>query len=161
MLEDRKPARSHASSSYICSFCRMVQGDFSPPVLSASEDIIWQDDDVFAFISVKQWPNNLGHALIVPVAHYENLYELPDELGAAIHRLARRIALAMKSAYGCEGISTRQHNEPAGDQDVWHYHLHVFPRWTGDNLYGSTGAIAPVEERRLWAQQLRGALQNI
>jgi len=41
----------------------------------------------------------------------------------------------MKSSYKCDGISMRQHNEPAGNQDIWHYHLQVFPRYEGDNLY--------------------------
>lgn len=48
-------------------------------------------------------------------------------------------ALALKAALSCDGISTRQQNEPAGDQDVWHYHVHVFPRYADDGLYGSLG----------------------
>ena len=52
----------------------------------------------------------------------------------------------MKTAFGCPGVSTRQHNEPAGNQDVWHYHVHVFPRWHGDRLYGSEGGPADPAE---------------
>lgn len=63
----------------------------------------------------------------------------------------------MKQAFGCDGVSTRQHNEPAGDQDVWHFHLHVFPRWTGDDLYRSFGAAADPAELRRRAGQLRAA----
>jgi histidine triad (HIT) family protein len=84
---------------------------------------------------------------VIPAAHFENLYDLPDALGADIHRVARRVAIAMKTAYGCAGVSTRQHNESAGNQDVWHYHLHVFPRYPGDDLYGSRGAFLPAHER--------------
>jgi histidine triad (HIT) family protein len=82
----------------------------------------------------------------------------PGSLAAEIHETARRIALAMKSAYGCEGISTRQHNEPGGGQDVWHYHLHVFPRYAGDDLYGSAFRETTPAERAAYAEQLRAAL---
>lgn len=102
--------------------------------------------------------------LIVPRAHYENLYDMPDELLAHVMVLAKRIAIAiaMKAAYGCDGTSLRQHNEPAGNQDVWHFHLHVFPRWDGDRLYQRTDEAREVnaEERRKYAAQLREALEH-
>jgi histidine triad (HIT) family protein len=93
-----------------------------------------------AFVASHWWENNHGHVLVVPILHYENLYELPDDTGAAIFAMSRRIALALKRGYRCDGVSTRQHNEPAGYQDVWHYHLHVFPRYTNDRLYPADGA---------------------
>ncbi len=63
----------------------------------------------------------------------------------------------MKVAYGCDGVSTRQHNEPAGNQDVWHYHMHVFPRYEGDDLYSQYNKRRriPPEERAHYADQLR------
>jgi len=61
----------------------------------------------------------------------------------------------MKQAWKCDGVSTRQHNEPAGNQDVWHYHMHVFPRWDNDDLYGSRGALAAPEGIRRRADELR------
>lgn len=63
----------------------------------------------------------------------------------------------MKAAYGCDGVSTRQHNEPAGDQDVWHYHLHVVPRWHGDALDTTEPSLAPAAEIRARAAALRAA----
>jgi len=93
----------------------------------------------------------------VPNPHYENLCDLPLEYGAAVHTASKEVALAMKAAYGCHGVSTRQHNEPAGFQEVWHYHLHVFPRWEGDDLY----LLSPhrrdttLEERLPYARKLR------
>ena len=73
--------------------------------------------------------------LIIPNQHFENIYDLPASLAGEIHRVARDIALALKATYACDGVSTRQHNELAGNQHVWHYHLHVFPRYGNDNLY--------------------------
>lgn len=65
-----------------------------------------------------------GAALVIPQAHHENLYGLPDEVGHAVWDLTRHVARAraMRASYACEGISTRQHNETAGNQDVWHLH---------------------------------------
>ena len=101
---------------------------------NAPEDIVHADDALLAFISPRTWPNTTGNVLIVPRAHYENLYDMPDDLLAQVIVLAKRIAIAMKCAYGCDGTSLRQHNEPAGNQDVWHFHLHVFPRFAGDDF---------------------------
>jgi histidine triad (HIT) family protein len=72
---------------------------------------------------------------VIPRRHHENLYDLPDDVGHEIWDLTRRISVAMKKAYRCDGVSTRQHDEPAGDQDVWHLHVHVLPRYQGDQLY--------------------------
>lgn len=94
----------------------------------------------------------------MPNEHIENMYALAPELAAAIHEAARRIALALRRSYGCQGISTRQHNEPAGYQEIWHYHLHVFPRYDGDDLYASTWHDTTPSERRPYADRLRAAL---
>ena len=94
----------------------------------------------------------------MPNDHVENIYALSRELGADIHETARLIALAMKAAYSCDGVSTRQHNEPAGQQEVWHYHLHVFPRYEGDELYTSPARLTSAEEREPYANALRAAL---
>lgn len=110
-----------------------------------------------AFIAPYWWPRNAGHVIIIPNAHYENLYALPRDYSHRIQDIAQAIALALKHTYHCQGLSTRQHNEPAGNQDVWHFHLHVFPRYEGDDLYGSPRSpdVAPVEERRAYAELLK------
>jgi len=149
---------SHAPKDYACPFCLLVQGIVNEHVLSRDTDIVYRDEQVTALISSHQWPNNHGHTIVIPNAHYENLYDLPVPLGARIHEVSRALALAMKAAYRCEGTSTRQHNEPAGNQDVYHYHLHVFPRYTGDNLYGSRRILMPAPIRASFAAQLRQAL---
>lgn len=116
-----------------------------------------QDHWLTAFIAPRWWPNNEGHVLIIPNEHYENLYDLPREYAHRIQDLAQAIAIAFKLVYHCHGISTRQHNEPAGNQDVWHYHLHVFPRYEGDNLYHSPRCreMAPAKKRHEYAEKLK------
>ena len=66
------------------------------------------------------------------------------------------------STYDCQGISTRQHNEPAGDQDVWHFHVHVYPRYDNDDLYKNHDRKAFVDAtaRAPFAEKLRHFLNN-
>lgn len=151
---------THAPPNYACPFCRFARGEVMPR--NAPEDIVYADDALLAFISPRTWPQNAGNVLIVPRAHYENLYDMPDELLASVIVMAKRIAIAMKTAYGCDGTSLRQHNEPGGNQDVWHFHLHVFPRWEGDRLYQRTDESREVgaEERQMFAARLRATLIN-
>ncbi|HEU0115481.1 MAG TPA: HIT domain-containing protein [Thermomicrobiales bacterium] len=120
-----------------CPLCRFAAGEDS--ALNTRGDIVWQDDEM-AFISPRWWPNNPGNAIVIPRCHFADIYALPDDLLANVARVGKRIAIAMKAAYGCDGTSLRQHNEPAGDQDVFHFHLHVFPRWIDDRLYQNTNA---------------------
>lgn len=149
---------SHAPEGYVCPFCLVARQVENEHVLTRRSDLVYRDGSVSAFIASHQWPNNRGHVLIIPNDHFENLYDLPLRYATRIHETARRVALAMKAAYGCEGISTRQHNEPAGNQDVWHFHLHVFPRTSGDRLYAHRGEFMPTEERAEYAGRLRAAL---
>jgi histidine triad (HIT) family protein len=146
---------NHAPEDYVCPFCLLVSGIVNEHVLSRQSDIVLLTGRVTAFVSSHQFPNNPGHVLVIPNSHHENLFDLPSDLAAEIHDAARAVALAMKAAYGCDGVSTRQHNEPAGNQDVWHYHLHVFPRYTGDDLYLTSRTFMPPDEREVYAARLR------
>jgi histidine triad (HIT) family protein len=115
-----------------------------------------------ALISPRWWPSNHGHVLVVPIRHYENLYELPAGVGHAVHDLVRDVAIAIRVIYGCGGVSTRQHNEPAGGQDAWHYHVHVFPRYAGDQLYASAPypEFVTAEQRQPYADRLRDYFES-
>ena len=97
----------------------------------------------------------------MPNQHHENVYVLPPGLGTPIQRLVQRLARAMKAAWECDGVSTRQHNEPAGSQDVWHYHVHVTPRYHNDNFYSSERVLMSPAERVQLANELREALEVI
>ena len=146
---------NHAPPDYACPFCEVAAG--GGDALTQPEDVVYRDEWVTAFIASHWWPNNPGHVIIVPNVHYESIYDLPDDVAAHIHHTAREIAIAFKVVYGCGGTSTRQHNEPAGSQDVWHYHMHVFPRYRNDYLYDLTHRRhqTSLEERRPYADKLR------
>ncbi len=149
---------NHAPEGYHCPFCEIASRLENH--LTRREDLIYHDERVTAFINARRWPHNPGSAVVIPNAHFENIYDLPLAQASAVHDLARAIALAMKAAYGCDGVSTRQHNEPAGSQDVWHYHLHVFPRYAGDDLYLTAPEPADPAERAACAARLREALRG-
>ena len=77
--------------------------------------------------------------------------------------MAKAVALAMKNVYNCGGISLRQHNEPPGNQEVWHYHVHVTPRYLGDEFYAkytTSGEIMAPDERAEHATILRKQIAN-
>ena len=146
---------NHAPSGYVCPFCLLVQGMENQQTQLRQTDIVRQTPDVTAFMATRKYPNNAGHVLIIPNQHFENIYDLPSNLAASIHALSREIALAMKSEYQCDGIMLRQHNEPAGDQNIWHYHLHVIPRYQGDDFHNAQKSPFEVDERAKYAQKLR------
>nr|WP_241093002.1 HIT domain-containing protein [Xanthomonas bonasiae] len=116
------------------------------------------DANVFALVPTHHYGGIQGNCLVIPRGHYENVLDMPDDLGREVFRATRRLAHAMLAAFGCDGISTRQHNGPAGNQDVWHYHLHVFPRYTNDGLYGGQKVRYATEQRIALAARLRAAL---
>lgn len=144
------------SESKVCPFCVLAAGVDRMGIESRQSDIFYRDEFVMAFISAGWWPNNPGSVLIAPIQHYENIFDIPANLYAAVNELGRRLAPVIRMEYDCEGISFRQHNLAAGGQSVNHYHLWVFPRFTGDHLYElySKGAIVPAEERSKYARRL-------
>ncbi|HWP61162.1 MAG TPA: HIT family protein [Candidatus Paceibacterota bacterium] len=153
---------NHEPHDYTCPFCQIVAGEPTERG-DQKDDIVLQDDRCTAFVAGKWWHKNPGHVLIVPNEHIENLYDMPNDVGHAIFDASKKIAHALKDVYGCEGVSTRQHNEPAGNQSVWHYHLHVFPRYKDDKLYTSyhDSAHWPTpEDRRAYAEKLKAYFEN-
>ena len=147
---------NHEPQKYICPLCQIAKGE--PTEYGSQEgSVVFRDELLTAFIAGKWWRSNPGHVIIVPNQHIENLYDLPEEIGHKIFDLSKRIAVAFKMAYVCDGVSTRQHNEPAGNQDVWHYHLHIYPRYKDDNLYlNHKDTYWPtMEEKKPYADKLK------
>ena len=146
----------NAPPGYECPFCGIAATLPSPASESA---VVLMDNNVFALIPTHHYAGIKGNCLVMPRSHYENVLDIPDSLGAEFFRTTRRLAQAMRTAFRCEGISTRQHNGAAGNQDVWHYHLHVFPRYTNDSLYAGPKALYSTEERIELASILRSVLR--
>ncbi len=140
---------NHAPLNYICPLCQIARGEATEKGGDQQLCVFYRDEIITAFVAGKWWRSNPGHVLIIPNAHIENIYDMPEEVGHAIFDFSKKVTIALKETYGCEGVSTRQHNEPAGDQDAWHYHLHVYPRYNGDNLYlNHTNTYWPTDEEK-------------
>ena len=151
-MNDRPSLRlpSHAPALYECPFCAIASGR-----REQERFVGFRDDAVIVIISLRKYPSNAGHALVAPVQHYENIYDLPDQLLDRVNRVAKRVAVAMRQTFGCAGVTLRQNNEPAGNQDVWHYHLHVVPRHPGDSYGAARTQKAGDGERERYASLLR------
>lgn len=146
---------NHAPTDYRCPFCLVIQG--GSDAYTTQDDVVYRDDRITAMIGSRWWLNNPGSVLVIPNTHAENIYDISDEDIAATYITTKKLATAIRETYGCDGTSTRQHNEPAGGQDVWHFHVHVFPRYNDDGLYrlDDQKQSASAEERTAFAAKLR------
>ena len=113
------------STDPTCPFCRIVRGD--EPAL-----LIYDDATSIAFLD--RDPAAEGHTLVVPRMHSRNLFDVEPASADALFSSAVRVARLLNSALHPDGLTMIQTNEPAGWQSVFHFHLHLVPRWKGDNL---------------------------
>jgi len=143
-------------------FLAVVEGLESPELLTQQSDVFYRDAQLTAFVSSHRYQKAGGNALVVPNVPHENLYTIPDEVLCALHRFAKRLAVAFKIVYRCDGVMLRQHNEPAGSQDVWHYHLHVIPRFEDDGFYAALPQkiLTTPAEREPYARLLRAYFEG-
>ncbi len=79
-------------------------------------------------------PVSEGHTLVIPKQHFVDIYDTPEELLASIHKITKRIALAVKKAVNADGISIVQQNGKAAGQDIFHLHVHIISRFEGRKM---------------------------
>lgn len=108
-----------------CIFCKIANGEIPAATL-------YEDDDFRVILDLG--PASKGHALILPKEHYANLYELPDELAAKVIVLAKKMITKLTDVLGCDGYNLVQNNGAAAGQTVFHFHLHMIPRYEGDQV---------------------------
>lgn len=108
-----------------CIFCKIAAGD----IPSAT---IYEDNDFRVILDIE--PASKGHALILPKEHYANLYELSDELAAKALIVAKKVITKMTGILGCDGYNVVQNNGEAAGQTVFHFHIHLVPRYKDDNV---------------------------
>lgn len=106
-----------------CIFCKIANGEIPSKTL-------YEDDNFRVILDLG--PATKGHALILPKEHYANLYELPEETAGEVMKLAKRMADRMKERLGCEGLNLVQNNGDLAGQTVFHFHMHMIPRYQAD-----------------------------
>lgn len=108
-----------------CIFCKIANGE----IPSAT---IYEDEDFRVILDLS--PASKGHALILPKEHYANLFELDDEKAGKVLVAAKKVITKMKEILNCDGYNLVQNNGEAAGQTVNHFHLHLIPRYEGDNV---------------------------
>lgn len=108
-----------------CVFCKILAGELPA-------HFVYKDELVVAFLSLDQ--PNPHKVLVIPREHVATVYDLNSEQAAAIFQATVKVARGIRAASGCEGMNLVQSNGRAGQQDVFHFHLHLVPRYVGDSI---------------------------
>lgn len=108
-----------------CIFCRLANGDI--PV-----DAIYEDDLVKVIFDAG--PASEGHVLIIPKSHADGIYDLTDEQAERIFAVAVKVSNALKKAFEPDGLNVVQNNGEIAGQTVFHFHMHLIPRYKGDGV---------------------------
>ena len=108
-----------------CIFCKIANGEIPSATL-------YEDEEFRVILDLG--PASKGHALILPKSHAANIYELPDDLAARVMVLAKKMAGKMTEALNCDGINIVQNNGEVAGQTVFHFHMHLIPRYKGDGV---------------------------
>jgi histidine triad (HIT) family protein len=108
-----------------CIFCAIARGEMPSFTL-------YEDDDFFVILD--KFPHNPGESLVITKRHYDNVYDMPPQLVGAAFSLGQKVAEALRSRLGAEGVNLLQNNGRAAGQMINHFHLHVIPRYKGDDI---------------------------
>ena len=106
-----------------CIFCKIVHGEI--PCTS-----VFESEELIAFLDIS--PVNKGHTLLVPKAHMETLFDMPDDIGQTLLAAMKQVGTAVMEATGAKGLNVVQNNYPAAGQQVPHVHWHLIPRFADD-----------------------------
>ncbi len=106
-----------------CIFCKIARGEI--PCTS-----VFESEELIAFLDIN--PVNKGHTLLVPKAHMETLFDMPDGIGENLMIAMKQVGKAVMDATGAEGLNVVQNNYPAAGQQVPHAHWHLIPRFADD-----------------------------
>ena len=106
-----------------CIFCKLANGEIPSATL-------YEDEDFRVILDLG--PATRGHALILPKEHAANIYEMDDELLGKAFQLAKKMIMKLTDVLGCDGYNVVQNNGEAAGQTVFHFHIHLIPRYKGD-----------------------------
>jgi histidine triad (HIT) family protein len=116
----------HSSSD--CIFCKIIQGE-----IPCSK--VFENEHVFAFLDISQ--ASKGHTLIVPKIHKENVYELTPDIATEIFKVVPKISNSIKKQFSPIGLNLLSNNGEHAGQSVFHFHLHLIPRYGKGDGFGA------------------------
>ena len=125
-----------------CVFCKIIARQLPGYIIA-------EDESMIVFVALE------GHPLVLPKAHIPDIFGLSDELGSAIMKTAREVARATKEGLAADGIYVTQTNGVAAGQSVFHYHMHIFPKWSDGRQLGHDEA-----SRKATTEKVRAVLQG-
>ena len=108
-----------------CVFCKIISGEFSSYTL-------YEDDDFKVIFDIN--PATYGHALLITKNHYKNLFELDDTVASKALVIAKKVATVLANELQCDGFNLLQNNEEIAGQTIFHFHIHLIPRYKNDNV---------------------------
>lgn len=117
-----------------CIFCKILAGEIPSYKL-------YEDENTFAFLDA--FPGTRGHSLVIPKTHYQDLFDTPEDVYSQLISTAKKVANALKKAFQFDGMNLFQTTGKAAGQTVYHIHVHLFPRWMGDQALGGWKPIQP------------------
>ena len=120
-----------------CIFCKIANGEIPSRTL-------YEDKDFRVIMDLS--PATKGHSLILPKEHYANLFELPEDVSGRAMILAKKMASVVKEKLDCDGFNLVQNNGECAGQTVFHFHLHLIPRYRDDNQKISWEVTSPTAE---------------
>lgn len=117
---------------------------------------LYEDGETFAFMDIM--PRGDGHCLVIPRKPSRNILDVDADSLAAVARTTQKLARAVVKAFGADGVTVQQFNEPAGGQVVFHLHVHIIPRFEGVALKPHTGQMEDQAVLAANAEKIRAAL---
>ncbi len=108
-----------------CIFCKIVRGE-----LPSSK--VYENDEILAFLDIH--PVNLGHTLVIPKKHFENIHETPEDTLVHMIKISKTLATAIKKARNADGINVIMNNDASAGQVIFHSHIHIIPRFKDDGF---------------------------
>ena len=105
-----------------CIFCKIANGDIPT-------NTVYEDDDFRVILDAS--PATKGHSLILPKEHYKDMYEIDEDVASKAMRLAKKLTVSMTDKLGCDGFNILQNNREVAGQTVFHFHMHLIPRYEG------------------------------
>ncbi len=108
-----------------CIFCKIVKKEFD-------SHIIFENDNFLVILD--KFPSSLGHTLVVPKKHYENIFDMPKEIFSEGYEIVKDISYKLKNILGFEAMNVLQNNGEIAGQTIFHFHIHLIPRYKNDNV---------------------------